>query len=246
MIINSSRSIRNLQIRRLSNYGATTPLKFYKNTSVVKETSGFTVYLDKYPLKTTQKTKVTLRSEALANLVALEWGKQPKHLNSSLLPVTTLVSKMLDYTEEQFDVMKTELLGFLRTDSLFYLGDQKGAPAFLDSFFEAYGPVKNLVGLSAASPSKECIEAVTDYLNNASNPALIGVDALSRGMRSVALGLLAAENQICLKDAVKLSRVEEEQNISEWGLVEGGHDVDRAATNEQVYSAKVFLRLTKQ
>ena len=45
-----------------------------------------------------------------------------------------------------------------------------------------------------------------------------------------------------LKDAVEASRVEEEFQISNWGLVEGGHDYDRLNCSIQLHSAQLFSK----
>jgi ATP synthase F1 complex assembly factor 2 len=48
--------------------------------------------------------------------------------------------------------------------------------------------------------------------------------------------------QTDLRKAVEASRVEEEFQISSWGLVEGGHDYDRLNCSIQLHSAKLFAQ----
>lgn len=48
-----------------------------------------------------------------------------------------------------------------------------------------------------------------------------------------------------LAAAVHLSRLEEEIQIEEWGMVEGGHDLDRADQNVRVAAPAIFMRLYK-
>ena len=43
--------------------------------------------------------------------------------------------------------------------------------------------------------------------------------------------------------AAEASRVEEEFQIANWGLVEGGHDYDRLNCSIQLHSARVFTKL---
>ena len=45
-----------------------------------------------------------------------------------------------------------------------------------------------------------------------------------------------------IDDAVAAARLEEEYQIAQWGMVEGGHDVDRAHINVQIASGRVLLR----
>ncbi len=42
------------------------------------------------------------------------------------------------------------------------------------------------------------------------------------------------------------ARLEEELQIGEWGLVEGGHDIDIADLRVRVAAPSVFLRLLQQ
>ena len=43
--------------------------------------------------------------------------------------------------------------------------------------------------------------------------------------------------------AMEMARLEEEFQMEQWGLVEGGHDLDRAATKVSLTSPAVFLAL---
>jgi len=45
-----------------------------------------------------------------------------------------------------------------------------------------------------------------------------------------------------LQRAIDASRVEEEFQISNWGLVEGGHDYDRLNHSIQLHSAQLFVK----
>jgi ATP synthase F1 complex assembly factor 2 len=45
--------------------------------------------------------------------------------------------------------------------------------------------------------------------------------------------------------AVEAARVEEEFQISSWGLVEGGHDYDRLNCSIQLRSGEVFTKTIK-
>lgn len=45
-----------------------------------------------------------------------------------------------------------------------------------------------------------------------------------------------------LSKAIEASRVEEEFQIDNWGLVEGGHDYDRLNCSIQLYSSHLFVK----
>ena len=61
----------------------------------------------------------------------------------------------------------------------------------------------------------------------------------------------STEHVFCLQgyltvdQAIVGARVEESFQIEEWGLVEGGHDIDIADTKARVAAPAVFMRLLK-
>jgi ATP synthase F1 complex assembly factor 2 len=59
----------------------------------------------------------------------------------------------------------------------------------------------------------------------------------------VAWGMMEAGSPMRdLQKAFEASRVEEEFQIANWGLVEGGHDYDRLNCSIQLYSAQLFFK----
>ena len=61
--------------------------------------------------------------------------------------------------------------------------------------------------------------------------------------KSVVISLALLHRFIDMDQAVAAARVDEEYNIDMWGLVEGGHDVDRANVSVQVATASTLLWL---
>ena len=86
---------------------------------------------------------------------------------------------------------------------------------------------------------------------------LTAIESLASGLKSLVLPLVlvhsvdgtknsldsSQEFTLTATEAIAASRLEEEHQIDEWGLVEGGHDIDRANLQVQVCSALLFLRL---
>ena len=52
-----------------------------------------------------------------------------------------------------------------------------------------------------------------------------------------------AQGRLSVADALEAARVEEDFQIEEWGLVEGGHDIDIADARARVAAPAVFVRL---
>ncbi len=54
------------------------------------------------------------------------------------------------------------------------------------------------------------------------------------------------QGQLKVKDAIAAARLEEDMQIQEWGLVEGGHDIDIADINVRMAAPVLFLQHLKR
>ena len=57
------------------------------------------------------------------------------------------------------------------------------------------------------------------------------------------IGMATASGRLGVEEALQAARLEEDQQIAEWGLVEGGHDIDIADIRVRVASPSLFVRL---
>jgi ATP synthase F1 complex assembly factor 2 len=62
-------------------------------------------------------------------------------------------------------------------------------------------------------------------------------------LQSLITSVALLKRHITAKDAMDLSRLEEEFQIGRWGLVEGGHDLDRVNCAVNLSSASFMLWL---
>jgi hypothetical protein len=58
-------------------------------------------------------------------------------------------------------------------------------------------------------------------------------------------GGVVEQGHVGVEQAVRLARLEEEVQIAEWGLVEGGHDIDLADTRVRICAPSIFIRLLR-
>ena len=58
--------------------------------------------------------------------------------------------------------------------------------------------------------------------------------------KSFFIGLAVVEGALTAEEAIDASRVEEEFQIEQWGLVEGGHDMDQLNNGIQIRASVVF------
>lgn len=62
-------------------------------------------------------------------------------------------------------------------------------------------------------------------------------------LQSLITAMALFKRHISASEAMELSRVEEEFQIGRWGLVEGGHDLDRVNCRVNLSSASFLLWL---
>ena len=74
---------------------------------------------------------------------------------------------------------------------------------------------------------------------------LAAAEQLAACCKSVLLGLAAAAQQLSVEQALEAARVEEDLQIQQWGLVEGGHDIDIADLRIRVAAPSLFVRLLR-
>lgn len=55
------------------------------------------------------------------------------------------------------------------------------------------------------------------------------------------IAIAGVEGKLSLDQVIEASRIEESHQIEEWGLVEGGHDIDIAELNVRISAPLVFL-----
>lgn len=70
-------------------------------------------------------------------------------------------------------------------------------------------------------------------------------EQLSSACKSVCMAIGGIEGHCSIHDLLKASRVEEDHQIEQWGLVEGGHDIDIAEVHVRVAAPMVFLKLLR-
>jgi len=74
---------------------------------------------------------------------------------------------------------------------------------------------------------------------------LAAAEQLAACCKSVCIALAAIRGHLGTKDVLKVARIEEDYQIEQWGLVEGGHDIDIADFHVRVAAPLVFMRLIK-
>jgi ATP synthase mitochondrial F1 complex assembly factor 2 len=75
---------------------------------------------------------------------------------------------------------------------------------------------------------------------------LAAAEELAASFKSVTLGLATMAGRLGIEAALKAARVEEDVQIEQWGLVEGGHDIDIADIRVRAAAPSLFVRLLRR
>ncbi|CAI5705015.1 unnamed protein product [Peronospora effusa] len=241
-------------------------LRFYKDVDVkdveVEENGSeprkfFAVTLDGKTVKTPRQHPLRLPTRAMAYAVAHEWDAQRHDIRPATMPIMTLVSTALDlfFTSSSQETID-EIMHYFHTDTVCYqvtadqqeklvaLQQKKWKPIrkwFSDTF---EGEVDVSHGsIDGLAHDQQLIANVRAYLEELNDFELTAMRTLTKECKSLITALAVFKRHITAKEAIDICRVEEEFQINNWGLVEGGHDLDRVNCAVKLSSASFLLYL---
>jgi len=227
------------------------------------------ITLDGRILKTPLGQSLSVPSELLAWAIAAEWDMQEKYLQPSQMPLMTLACTALDQTASAPDIIQEQALKYLLTDTICYWTDPMEDRGLHRRQQDAWDSIHNHCSATMFSDAKAAVAMGVDeaLLMSRSRKTkqsglphpesvlagakklvesldawhLTALDSVTRGSKSLLVALASLTGGADPKAAVEASRVEEEFQIANWGLVEGGHDYDRLNCSIQIHSAHIFL-----
>ncbi|XP_012280075.1 ATP synthase mitochondrial F1 complex assembly factor 2 isoform X2 [Orussus abietinus] len=214
----------------------------------------YEVTLDQRKLKTPKGQNFDVNSKPLALAVATEWDSQEETINRSNMHLTALCSTVLDNpnNHQKVDIINY-IVNYLETDTILFhsseiddlykLQTQRWDPLiqwFCDRLQVNIIKTQSIETPIVPPETKNALKRhLTFYNDNAIQGFMYGVDIL----KSVILTLAAAERAITVQEAVKLSRLEEEYQISHWGTVEWSHDLSKEDMQARLAAAILFIHL---
>jgi len=214
------------------------------------------VVIDGRVLKTPARKSISLPSKALAMAVAAEWEWQrARRVMPFTMPMTTLVSTAVDQMPSIRGRTIEELLNHFLTDTACcrHEIDRK----LLKKQNEVLNPIVHWMEQHVQKPVKmshnvlehgqdaETVEAVRRMLLKFNDWELSAVDMLANATKSLVIALAVEQGRLSPMEALHASRVEENFQMEEWGLVEGGHDLDIADIKVRIEAPSMFLKLLR-
>ncbi len=231
--------------------------RFYKEAVPVFNTDmeEWEVHLDGKTVKTPQRQVLSTPSEFLAMAVSQEWDAQEHYIEPSLMPLTGLVCAYRDQYPECLPSVTEELKRYLVTDTICFRAEKDTQRELYFQQVELWDPLidwmRDSFGIVVGTADsvmlpvhgEDALERLDAVLNEMSDAELCALYSVTTVCKSLTIGLATVKRRITIDQAVEMARTEEEYQIKLWGMVEGGHDVDRAHIRVQLASASSFLWL---
>ncbi|XP_029160585.1 ATP synthase mitochondrial F1 complex assembly factor 2 [Nylanderia fulva] len=228
--------------------------RFYRRTNILSSGDKFEITLDQRKLKTPQGRVFEVNSKPLALAVAAEWDAQKEIIDRGSMHLTSLCNTVLDnpHNYTKIDLvnhivncleMDTILFYSSDVDELYQLQIEKWEPIFR-WFCENYDvDIARTQGIEAPTVSVETKTALTKHLLSYNFNSIYGVVYAVDGLKSVILTLATVARVINVLEAVNLSRLEEEYQISHWGNVEWHHEYSKHDLQARLSAAMLFVYL---
>ena len=217
---------------------------------------GWGVALDQKILRSPGKLPLRFPTRALAAAVAAEWQLQgEQNVRPFTMPLMQLVATAIDRVPASRGGIVTGLMDYLDTDAAL-CREPAGTPAAVAQE-EGFAPVLSWARaelglrprvsdmLTGTPQETETRDRLTEELCRLDDLELVAVDQLAGACRSLLLALAATRGAVGVQECLRLARLEEELQIEEWGMVEGGHDIDRADAAVRVAGPILLVALLR-
>jgi ATP synthase F1 complex assembly factor 2 len=240
--------------------GDGTAPRFYTHVGIERMSDGsgdWGVTLDGRALKTPRRVPLAVPSKSLALAIAAEWHWQSgRSVRPFTMPLMGLVATAIDQMSQPevrlFHVRK--LLEFFPSDVV--LCRHEPGPV-ADRQAKAHARVlswaKHELGKDL-EPSTSIFGAdLPESVVNNAEKRLNGMDAFeltatfnaAASAKSLLIGMALIRGAIDVEGAIRAARAEEDASIEEWGLVEGGHDVDQADITVRLAAPRAMMTMLR-
>lgn len=237
--------------------------RFYARAGIVelKSQGLYCVTLDGKKVKTPiQRKVVQVPNKAHAMALAHEWDSQigSYGIRPASMPLMTLTTTCLDIENFDSDENKLELINevlmYFRSDTICFEAppieskvrrQQRKVWGKLRDWFEnEFGETLDIndgTHMGRLHHSKEASQKVATFLDTHNNWQLSALRTITRECKSLVIALALLKRHLNTEQAIEAARLEEESQIFKWGLVEGGHDLDRLNIRASVSAASTML-----
>jgi len=228
--------------------------RFYKTVSAERTAEGFALLLDGRPVKTPYRRQLVLPSRPLADRLAREWDEQEDEVRPETMPFTRLANTAIDRMAEERAGIEQSVAAYGGTDLLCYLAPhpadlterQRAAwQPWLDWAAERHGArLLPSPGLMPQKQEEEALNALSGAVGAMNDWELTALAECVTLTGSLVLGLAMLDGALDDEEAWRLSQMDEEHQIEQWGL-DAEAEAAREAKREALALAAEFLILSR-
>jgi chaperone required for assembly of F1-ATPase len=230
------------------------PKRFWREVAVVPEGEGFAVTLDGRPVRTPLKERLTVPTRAFAEEVAREWAEQGELLDPNTMPATRLANAAIDKVRAQREEVVEMLAAYGASDLLCYRAE--GPDKLIARQEAGWDPLlawcaEELGADLAVGRGVMPVEQVPTDLQRLREP-LEAMDAFELAAfhdlvslsGSLVLALAVALGRLSAEEAWRLSRIDEDFQIEEWGEDEEAAEAAARRRTAFLDAARFHAQLT--
>jgi chaperone required for assembly of F1-ATPase len=201
--------------------------RFWTDVSVARAGTGWQVLLDSRPVRTPGKAPLDLPTRAMAEAMAEEWAAQEGDIAPLTMPVTRSANSAIDRVVPQKAEVAAMLAAYGETDLLCHRADSPAALARRQS--EGWDPLLDwaagtfgarlvpVAGVLPGAQPEEALGRLSDAVDGMDAFRLTAFHDLVTLSGSLVLGLAVAHGRLDAAEAWRLSRIDEDWQIEQWG-----------------------------
>lgn len=233
--------------------------RFYKHVTVEPVAQGsaeYKILLDGKTLKTPGRHNLHLPSPEIAAAVALEWDNQvnqKKGIEPASMPLMILVSTAIDTIKPDPEHTINTCLKYIPTDTALFLTSAEDR-ILLKKQRQHFDPIvrwsRQQLGLDVKSTESimgkapiptDTIEKARLIAKQMDHFELACLQSATMECKSFLMAMALMFRKLSLSEVCSASRVEEDFQTDIWGIVEGGHDMDKLNNAINLAAVDTFL-----
>lgn len=239
--------------------------KFYEKVGLVRDggadgassssrkTAGWGIVLDDRRLRTPKRNEYSFTTRALAVAIGMEWEAQTDRVAPYTMPLTGLSATAIDHmgdaetrklhVETLLKHFTTDVTRVRSCDEAIAARQAETHDPIIKWATKEFGPVDVSDSIFGPPTNEKTVEVLRKRLHAMCPWELTCAFALSAATKSLLIGLKTLRGELTVDQAIAAARVEEEAQIEEWGLVEGGHDLDQLDIRVRVGAPVMLMKL---
>ena len=228
------------------------PRRFWTEAAALPVTGGYTVQLDKRPVKTPAKAALVVPTEALAQALAAEWDAQEEVVDPATMPMTRTANSAIDKVAVQRAEVAEMLAAYGDSDLLCYRADRPAElvdrqAAHWDPMLdwaeaELGARLSPRTGIIHAPQDPAALEVLRERVHTLDPFELAAFHDLVALTGSLVLGFAAFLTTRSADEIWEVSRLDERWQEAQWGIDEEARQIE-ALKRASFDDARRFLAL---